>query len=160
MRRLGWAVVFGVFLWTGSAAADAAADRARAAGAADAASITARRLRKQWDQVRSTNAAAASCVEDKVAQAIALSNRVERRRIELYEATDDKARAAALSAIEVLDAHRLELEGEANVCVHGKPVVLPKLGTEVKTKIDPKLPPDSRERELQLLLMSLPMLGR
>lgn len=160
MRSTGWAMAFGIVLFAGVASADAAADEARAAGASVDAFVTARKLRKQWDQLRTTNATAATCVEDKVAQALALANRVDRRRVELKEAKDAKGRAVALAAIEALDTQRVELEQAALVCVHGKPLAMPKEGTRVTMQVDPKLPADSRERELQLLLMSLPMLGK
>ena len=87
-------------------------------------------------------------------------NRIERRRQDLRETTDEKARAVALAAIDSLDAQRLELEGEANVCVHGKPVVFPANGTKVTVQIPSTLPADAAERELVMLVLGLYSLGK
>ncbi len=152
--------VIAVFLSTQTAVADSSPGDARAGAAVDAAHITARKIRKQWDQLREKDQTAASCLEDKVARALTLGSRIQLRRIELRDAEGEKARGAALSAIEALDAQRIELEDEARVCVHGKSLATVASGTKLTVKINPRLPGDSSERELQLLLMSMPMLGR
>ena len=158
MRWRAWATALSIVIWTSAASAESA--DARAARAADAASLTARKIRKTWDGLRASNPTAAACVEDKVARAIALGTRVERRRIELREATDDKARSAGLSAIEALDAQRIELEAEATACVTGRTDPLPMNDTKVTVKKPSSLPSDAAERELVMLVLGLPMLGR
>jgi len=157
MRFPAVAGAIAMVTWASLAAADPG--EARAQKAADAAAVTARKLRRAWDRARASQPSAATCVEDKVARATTLAVRVEKRRIELREATDDKARAVALAAIDALDAQRLELEDEANVCVHGKPIVFPPSGTKVTVTSPSSLPKDV-ERELLLMLLGVPMLGR
>lgn len=157
MRFASVAGAIAMVTWASLAAAEPG--EVRAQKAADAAAITARKLRHLWDTARASQPSAATCVEDKVARATTLAVRVERRRLELREATDDKARAVALAAIDALDAQRLELEDEANVCVHGRPIVFPAAGTKVTVTPPSSLPKDA-ERELLMMLLGMPMLGR
>jgi hypothetical protein len=154
MRSSGWAALIVVVAWAAAAGADPAAS------AADAAQISARKLRHQWDQFRSSEPVTATCLEDKVARALTIANRIERRRAELREATDDKARALALGAIGKLDEQRVELENEALLCTHGKTFALLATGTHVTLRVNPGLPHETAERELMLLLTSMPMLGK
>lgn len=89
---------------------------ARADILAEAAHATATKLRRRWDGVRKSDDKAATCLQDKVAQAVVLAKRVDERRAELRDAKDDGERGKIARRLEVLEDRRVALEAEAARC--------------------------------------------
>ncbi|MBI2391462.1 MAG: hypothetical protein HYV09_17870 [Deltaproteobacteria bacterium] len=89
---------------------------ARADILAEAAHATATKLRRRWDGARKIDDKAATCLQDKVAQAVMLAKRVDERRAELRETKDAEARTKIARRLEVLEDRRVALEAEATRC--------------------------------------------
>lgn len=95
-----------------------------------AARVTATKLRHRWDSVRTRDPRAAACIEPKMAEAMVLVSRVDRRRVELRDSIVAAEREASRRALLVLDARRADLEAESNAC---SPVFQPIVGGTLVT---------------------------
>lgn len=114
------ATAAGVFLClvlgTSSVRADVAPENDRADAIAEAAHVTAQRLRRKWDDARKANTQKATCLADKVAQAVVLAKVIDDRRAELRSASEPGARLRLAKRLEILEERRVALEGDALRC--------------------------------------------
>lgn len=99
-----------------SARADAVPEVDRADAIAEAAHVTAQRLRRKWDDARKANTTKATCLADKVAQAVVLAKTIDDRRAELRATSEPASRARLAKRLEILEERRVTLEGEALRC--------------------------------------------
>ena len=88
----------------------------RADAIAEAAHVTATKLRQRWDAARKQHAKTAECLEDKVAQAVVLAKIVDDRRNELRQEPESAIRARLARRLEFLEARRVGIEADAVRC--------------------------------------------
>lgn len=119
--------------------------------------VTATKLRHRWDNARNKDASLASCLEPKVAEAMTLVARVDRKRGELIDAKSAKERQVIGRTLEILDVRRGEVEAESSGCAPA--IYQPTLGTEVTmsvldsiAKIEPSSGPAGEPELLRALI--------